>query len=70
MIECPECRKPLEPPTVKCMGCGIELHRSCARKTSGRWYCGSCFKRGKREARLERMAQRASMASGKPGKLW
>ncbi|MDI6819677.1 MAG: hypothetical protein QMC89_02065 [Candidatus Hodarchaeaceae archaeon] len=71
MVECPACGKQLSPPTVKCSGCGVELHRACARRTTGKWYCKDCYKKGKREARFEHMAQRASIfGAKKPGKVW
>jgi len=60
MANCANCGKSLEQPIVKCAGCGTELHRACAKKTLGKAYCKSCFKKGKKESRYERMAQRAT----------
>ena len=60
MAICPVCGKPLQPPIIKCASCGTELHRECAKKTLGKAYCKNCFKKGKKESRYERMAQRAT----------
>jgi len=60
MSNCPICDKGLEPPTVKCSKCGTELHKSCAKRTTGKFYCKDCFKEGKKLSRYERMAQRDS----------
>lgn len=70
-MECPTCSRPLTPPILKCSTCGAELHRGCAKKVAGKWYCSGCFKRAKREAKFELMAQRATVfAVKKPGKTW
>ncbi|MGQ9788230.1 MAG: hypothetical protein ACUVQM_02835 [Candidatus Hadarchaeaceae archaeon] len=58
MPNCAICEKTLEKPTVKCSSCGREMHRVCAKKTLGKYYCKSCFKKGKQQSRYERMAQR------------
>ncbi len=60
MANCFVCGKPLEPPIVKCSNCGKELHRGCGKKTLGKIYCKDCFKKGKKDSRYERMAQRAT----------
>ena len=60
MANCANCGKSLEQPIVECASCGTELHRACAKKTLGKVYCKSCFKKGKKESRYERMAQRAT----------
>jgi hypothetical protein len=71
MAECPTCSKLIEPPAVRCSNCGVELHRACAKKTLGRWYCKGCYKEAKKQAKFERMAQRAStFGAERPGKLW
>jgi late competence protein required for DNA uptake (superfamily II DNA/RNA helicase) len=61
MADCPVCGKPLAPPTLKCDSCKVEIHKDCAKKTTGKHYCKSCFKEGKKLARYERMAQRAAI---------
>lgn len=58
MANCPICDKALEQPTVKCAKCGVELHRACAKRTMGKFYCKDCFREGKKLGRYERMAQR------------
>lgn len=58
MPNCDNCGKPLERPIAKCAGCGAEMHRECAKKTMGKTYCKSCYKKGKKQSRYERMAQR------------
>lgn len=70
MPNCPICNKPLEPPTVKCANCGTELHRACAKKTTGKSYCKECYKQGKKQARYERMAQRDAWGGSRPGETW
>ncbi len=70
MSVCPVCGKPLEARKVKCFGCAVELHRECAKKTMGKFYCRRCYREGKRRARLERMRQWGGMGKKVPHKLW
>ena len=70
MADCTICGKPLEPPTVKCATCGAELPHACAKRTMGRPYCKNCYRRAKKQARYERMAQRDVWGRGRPGKMW
>lgn len=70
MPDCPICEKPLEPPTIKCTSCGVELHRACAKRTMGKSYCKNCYRQAKKQARYERMAQRDAWGGGKPGRMW
>ena len=71
MADCLVCGKPLAPPTVKCMSCGVELHRTCAKRSLGKTYCKNCYKQAKKQIRFERMAQRDSVfGAKKPGKVW
>ena len=70
MPDCPVCGKPLGPPTIKCSSCGSEIHRACAKRTMGKSYCRNCFRQAKKEARFERMAQRAALGRKKPGEMW
>jgi predicted amidophosphoribosyltransferase len=71
MPDCSACGKPLAPPTVKCLSCGAELHRACAKRVMGRSYCKKCYKQAKKQARYERMAQRAEVFGAKrPTKVW
>jgi uncharacterized protein with PIN domain len=69
-MECPTCGKPLSPPVARCDICKEEIHRSCAKKLTGRYYCRRCYRQGKRMARYERMAQRAALGQQAPKKLW
>jgi uncharacterized protein with PIN domain len=71
MADCPVCNKSLTPPTVKCVTCGIELHRVCAKHALGKWYCKGCYKKVKKQVKFEHMAQRAAtFGTRKPGKVW
>ncbi len=58
MVECPTCGEPLEDSTVVCSICAKEIHRNCANKKSGKWYCSNCKKEAKQRSRYEEMAQR------------
>jgi hypothetical protein len=71
MVDCPVCGKPITPPTVRCVTCGVELHRACAKHALGKWYCKNCYKKVKKQVKFEHMAQRASVfGSKKPSKVW
>lgn len=58
MVDCPICDGPLKEPVVECSSCGVEMHKRCAKKLSGKWYCKDCKKQGKKESRYEKMAKR------------
>ncbi|MBS3815886.1 MAG: hypothetical protein KGY45_04930 [Hadesarchaea archaeon] len=68
MTECPICGESLEEKkTIDCSVCGKEVHRDCAKKLSGTWYCKDCKKKGKKRSRYEKMARRdRSFGGGKP----
>lgn len=71
MVDCLVCEKELAPPTVRCSKCDAEVHRGCAKKRVGKWYCGECYKEAKKEVKYEKMARRArTFGGGKPGKIW
>lgn len=69
-MECPVCGKPLTHPIVQCAICKVNLHRDCAKKIGGRYYCKRCYRQGKKMARYERMAQREALGQKAPKKLW
>lgn len=69
-MDCPVCGKPLAPPSVQCSLCKAEVHRDCAKKLTGRYYCKRCYRQGKKMARYERMAQRRALGQHAPKKLW
>lgn len=70
MENCPTCGDPLEEPIVACSICGREIHRDCAKKLSGEWYCKGCKKEAKKKSRYEKMARRdRSFGGGKPGRV-
>lgn len=58
MVDCPVCGEPLEENVVTCSTCGRRLHRDCAKKLSGDWYCNECKKEAKKKSRYEKMARR------------
>lgn len=60
-MDCPVCGEPLSAPTVKCSGCGVLLHKKCAKRTLGKSYCKSCYKQAKKTARYEIMARKSAM---------
>ncbi|MFN4133654.1 MAG: hypothetical protein ACK4GQ_04730 [Candidatus Hadarchaeales archaeon] len=70
MAECPACGKLISPPTVKCTKCGVEMHRGCAKKTMGKFYCKQHYREGKKMARYEKMAQMDALGQKAPKKLW
>jgi late competence protein required for DNA uptake (superfamily II DNA/RNA helicase) len=70
MVDCPTCGKPLNARTVRCSRCEVELHRGCAKKTMGKYYCKRCYREGKKLARYERMAQRTALGQSAPKKMW
>jgi len=48
----------------------MEVHRKCAKKRVGRWYCRRCYKEAKKEITYEKMARRADIfGRGKFGGL-
>jgi hypothetical protein len=73
MADCPVCKQPLTPPTVRCSNCGTELHKDCGKRGMGKWYCKDCYKRAKKGIKFEQMAQRSSILGpkrqGKYGKF-
>ncbi|MCQ8898414.1 MAG: hypothetical protein NQU48_03130 [Hadesarchaea archaeon] len=56
MTSCSVCGKPVER-GVRCSTCGATLHRECAKKILGKFYCRKCYREGRKEARYERMRQ-------------
>jgi len=70
VASCAVCGKEIAGGAVKCAICGAEMHRDCAKKISGKFYCRRCSREGKRRARYERMAQRAMVGKKLPKKLW
>jgi len=70
VVQCPVCGGELSPPTVRCSRCDMEVHRKCAKKRVGRWYCRRCYKEAKKEITYEKMARRADIfGRGKFGGL-
>lgn len=65
LVNCPTCGEPLEGNTVVCSICGVELHRDCAKKLRGDWYCKDCKKEAKKKSRYEKMSRRARSFGGK-----
>ncbi|MEM2866830.1 MAG: hypothetical protein QW098_06815 [Candidatus Hadarchaeales archaeon] len=57
MASCAVCGRPISESGVKCSGCGANLHRECAKKLLGKFYCRGCLREGKKQARYERMRQ-------------
>jgi hypothetical protein len=69
-MDCPVCGESVTPPAVGCFICKVQLHRACAKKLTGKYYCKRCYRQGKRLARYERMAQREALGQTAPKKLW
>ena len=42
MVSCAVCGKEIAGEAVKCAICGTEMHRDCAKKISGKFYCRRC----------------------------
>lgn len=70
MVNCAVCGKEIAGEKVECAICKTAMHRGCAKKISGKYYCKQCYKEGKKRARYERMAQRAMIGKKLPKKLW
>lgn len=70
MVECQICGEPIDESPVTCSICGREVHKKCAKKLSGDWYCKDCKKKAKKKSRYEKMARRDRSFGGKgPGRM-
>ncbi|MEM2282931.1 MAG: hypothetical protein QXH26_05295 [Candidatus Hadarchaeales archaeon] len=69
-MPCAECGREIEARGVRCSTCAAALHRECAKKVLGRWYCRRCYKQAKKTAKFELMARRDYLERKLPKKIW
>lgn len=70
MTQCGECGREIQGRGVKCATCSIPLHKECAKKILGKFYCRKCYKQAKKTAKYELMARKDYLVRKYPKKLW